>query len=473
MSGIKISALPAATSAQLTDVFPADQSGPITKKISLAQVAALLSKGFVDLNPSGNQVIVSNNLALQAGNMTALQGSFNSGSIQGGVSGSFKAFAINELAGSNNFLAANNAGNYSNVLTNASTTASRTWTLPDESGTVALTSGLTDYATKVQVQQSAFNVGIDTGVADAYVVNLTPAVAALTDGMLITFTPSAQNMTYIPTLTVNGITKNIFAQSSLTLFIGDMSNSVPAFLIYSEMLNAWILLNCQISNATGLAITNSFYTLGTDSGTASDYIVELDCGVGPYFSPIAGTMVNFLATNDSNGMPTLNVNNSSQYLIISQNGEELTAGALKTDKYAMVIFGTNNAGQEGWILLNPQNVYIPSSRTAGFKPVSVSDTSQALVAGEAYIFNNAAATTGTLPLSADSVIGDTIKIKGRSSAPWIIQANTGQIITNGATQSSSAGTATSNLGTDSLQLMYVASNEWSIDWSNSVVITLA
>jgi hypothetical protein len=37
---------------------------------------------------------------------------------------------------------ANNAGNFANILTNASTAAARTWTLPDATGTIALTSQL-------------------------------------------------------------------------------------------------------------------------------------------------------------------------------------------------------------------------------------------------------------------------------------------------------------------------------------------
>jgi hypothetical protein len=57
-------------------------------------------------------------------------------------------------------------------------------------------------------------------------------------------------------------------------------------------------------------------------------------------------------------------------------------------------------------------------------------------------------------------------------APFVIQANTGQIITMGSATSSTAGTATSSLGSDSIQLVYVASNEWSIDWALSSSIYL-
>jgi len=104
---------------------------------------------------------------------------------------------------------------------------------------------------------------------------------------------------------------------------------------------------------------------------------------------------------------------------------------------------------------------------------SVSGTTQAAIAANAYILNNASATTVTLPTSASSTIGDTIKIKGRSSAAWIIQANTSQVIKLGSVSSSAAGTATSASGSDSIQLVYVAADEWSVDWALSSAIVLA
>ena len=104
---------------------------------------------------------------------------------------------------------------------------------------------------------------------------------------------------------------------------------------------------------------------------------------------------------------------------------------------------------------------------------SVATTTQALDPNVTYIFNNAAATTGSLPASGTLTIGDVIKIKGRSAAPWIIQANTGQVITFGASSSTAAGTATSALGSDSIQFTYVAADEWSVDWAVSSLITLA
>ena len=141
--------------------------------------------------------------------------------------------------------------------------------------------------------------------------------------------------------------------------------------------------------------------------------------------------------------------------------------------YANILTNVSTTAARTWTLPDASGTIALVSTSGGFVYTSVSGTTQAAAGGNAYILNNAAATTVTLPASGSSTIGDTIKIKGRSAAPWIIQANTSQIITDGSVQSSTAGTATSAAGTDSLQLVYVASNEWSIDWQLSSGIVLA
>jgi len=90
------------------------------------------------LTPSGNQTITIHDLSLATGSMFAILGSFNSGSASGGFAGDFTAYSTTAALGSLSLRAADNAGNYANILTNASTSAARTWTLPDASGTIAL-----------------------------------------------------------------------------------------------------------------------------------------------------------------------------------------------------------------------------------------------------------------------------------------------------------------------------------------------
>ncbi len=322
-----------------------------------------------------------------------------------------------------------------------------------------------------QVQASAFNVGLDTGVADAYIVDLAPAVAALTDGLMIAFTALNANLTNSPTLTVNGNTAPIITWVGLPISINDLGQGGVSYLIYSDGNAGWMLLNGTYSNVSASGIQNAFYTTADDAGAANAYDVTFQAGVGiGSFSPGYGSQVFFSPANTNTTASTLRVNGQGPTVIISMDGSTLRAGAIVSGVQAWMVFGKNNAGSLGWILMNPQG---GSNQNGGLTAVSVSGTSQAAVAGKNYILNNAAATTVTLPTSASSAIGDTIKVKGRSAAPWIIQANTSQIITDGSVSSSSAGTATSAAGTDSLQLVYVASNEWSIDWSLSANIALA
>lgn len=91
--------------------------------------------GAVLLNPPGDQFILNGTLGVN-------NGSVYSGVAGGGSApGTFVAFASGVSAGGISFFATNNAGDYLNTFTNASTTASRGWTLPDATGTIALTSG--------------------------------------------------------------------------------------------------------------------------------------------------------------------------------------------------------------------------------------------------------------------------------------------------------------------------------------------
>ena len=78
--------------------------------------------------------------------ITATAGIVTSGATGGGFSGQFRAYSTGVSLGSVSLTAANSAGNFANVLTNVSTTAARTWTLPDATGTVALTADITSTA---------------------------------------------------------------------------------------------------------------------------------------------------------------------------------------------------------------------------------------------------------------------------------------------------------------------------------------
>lgn len=97
---------------------------------------------FIISNFSGQQHITSGSLAVDTASLI-------SGISTGGFAGRFIGFSPTAALGSISVIAADNGGNFANTLTHASTGAARTWTLPDATGTIALTSDLTGFVTSV------------------------------------------------------------------------------------------------------------------------------------------------------------------------------------------------------------------------------------------------------------------------------------------------------------------------------------
>lgn len=111
----------------------ANLSGVLTPALTLDSTQAATFGGNIS-TPSGT--------ITAGGNITTTNGGLFSGTISGGAQGAFTAYSSVAAMGSLSLTCATNTGNYSNILINASTTASRTWTLPDATGTLALTSGV-------------------------------------------------------------------------------------------------------------------------------------------------------------------------------------------------------------------------------------------------------------------------------------------------------------------------------------------
>lgn len=222
-------------------------------------------------------------------------------------------------------------------------------------------------------------------------------------------------------------------------------------------------------NGPGIAIGSDAHRVGFDNagliysgGTGRGYWRPTINGTA-YFMPlfIDGTLTASAAmVTDENGSPILSSAMTDGQLIIGSTSATPVAANLTAGAGVSI---TNGAG----------SITIAASG-GGFTYNVVSGTSQTAVAANAYILNNAGATTVTLPATASSSVGDTVKIKGRSAAAWVIQAAAGQTITMGSASSSVAGTLTASAGTDSIQLVYVAADEWSVDWAmTDGVIVLA
>ena len=181
--------------------------------------------------------------------------------------------------------------------------------------------------TSTQVQQSAFNVGLDSGIADAYSVTLSPTVTSYTNGLWVLFNPVNANATGTPTLSVNGLgamqISNTFGGQ---LYPFDLNPGFIAVCFYCAFENSFILVN-PISSGVQLGnIQNNNYTGVSDSGTTNAYVMTL--APAPASIPNAG--INYTlqyAANANTGASTLTINGTI-FDIVTPNYSPLIGGEI-------------------------------------------------------------------------------------------------------------------------------------------------
>lgn len=187
--------------------------------------------------------------------------------------------------------------------------------------------------TSQQVQQSAFNVGIDTGTSTAYEVDLSPTVTSYTDGLLVAFTPANSNSIILPTLNINGLGDQGITPGFDNGFcmIGDLNQNTLSYLIYSVTMNGFILLNPQLSipASKDMLTGNGFWTNVDASITLNDYEVSLPVStaygileVKPIFCVLQGAH----ATNT--GASTFTITGIPSLDLLDPNGNVLIAGQI-------------------------------------------------------------------------------------------------------------------------------------------------
>lgn len=111
------------------------------------------------------------------------------------------------------------------------------------------------YASVGQAQNgSLFKVGSVANATDAFTGSIAPAIAAYTDGLLVTMTPNITNTTTGPTLALNGLTaKPIYKEGGVVPAIGDLLINVAVLLQYSTQAGGgWLLLNPQVVTSARL-----------------------------------------------------------------------------------------------------------------------------------------------------------------------------------------------------------------------------
>jgi hypothetical protein len=93
------------------------------------------------------------------------------------------------------------------------------------------------------VQANSFNYGPDTGAANAYAVNYSPAVTSLLDGMVLTFEAAHANTT-ASTFSPNGITASPIVGGAHSALQGsEIASGSKCEVMWKANISSWVLLN--------------------------------------------------------------------------------------------------------------------------------------------------------------------------------------------------------------------------------------
>lgn len=233
--------------------------------------------------------------------VTVNQGALSLGTVAGQASSTITIFTPTASMGSLAVTSANNSGNFANVLTNSSTTAARTWTLPDASGTIALTSGSIILAniTPITNASSPYTVLATDQVittdstAGAITINLPNAPST---GRIITIkdlngtaaTNAITVTTVGGTVTLDGNTSMVFQTAFFErafIFNGTNYNIIDSY--YGPIVGA----PKNVNTSVGVSAGNSTYPSSTTNST----LVGYQTGLNLTSSGVSSTFVGYQA----------------------------------------------------------------------------------------------------------------------------------------------------------------------------------
>lgn len=114
-------------------------------------------------------------------------------------------------------------------------------------------SAATDCATVGQLQSNLVGWVIAGGTANAITAAYSPAIASLTDGLLLAFRAASANTTTTPTFAPNSLTAHtITKQAGGALQAGDIIGNLAEYLVRYNLANTrWELLNPSSNNIVG------------------------------------------------------------------------------------------------------------------------------------------------------------------------------------------------------------------------------
>jgi len=213
------------------------------------------------------------------------------------------------------------------------------------------------------------NAGLAAGTADAITSSYTPAITALTNGMVVYVRAAAANATTTPTFTPNSGTvaaKTIVKGSGAALAAGDISSDGHWLeLKYDSSLDKWVLLN----PATGLNLMGNGYMLvehqtaqGVDAG---DTVVGVN--TRPLNTVMANTISGASLASDQITLPAGTYRIRASAVAWHCNGSRLGLYNVTDSAYTalgMAVNGENSlADLMGWEISLKARFTISASKT--------------------------------------------------------------------------------------------------------------
>lgn len=204
--------------------------------------------------------------------------------------------------------------------------------------------------TAQQVQRNTFNFAVTTGATDAYVVDLSPSVVSMTDGLTVIMTANHTNTTINPTLQTNSMPATDIVVWSGNLVPGDIVEDSTYILVYNLNDDQFVLINPSVSTANTFLVQNNFYNYGLDGGPGSN-TYEVDLIPAPLDPLTPGTPVyaQIFAGHTNTGASTLTLNGDTAP-IVDMLGNPLVGGEIIGGGLSVFVYSDN---YNSFVILNP------------------------------------------------------------------------------------------------------------------------
>jgi predicted type IV restriction endonuclease len=199
------------------------------------------------------------------------------------------------------------------------------------------------------IQDQTFTYAVDSGVANAYVITLSPAPAALVDGLALYFKASNPNSA-ASTINVNGLgVTPIVTNGNHALVGGEILLNGQYDLIYNSSYGAFVIVDTSLdpSDVTPLQIQQQAFTYSPDIGSANAVVLTLTPTLGAYYD---GMFVSFAANASNTGATTISIDGLGAVPIKLNGNIGLTGGEIVAGRSYQLIYNINYSA---FILLNP------------------------------------------------------------------------------------------------------------------------